>query len=279
MPIKKVVSCILVACFTVLLNSSFLGALDHSDVRIEPGGFSFKASFKLHHTFSDLVVKLTASRGTRMAMCVNGPIHPLALVIDLQCTIDGKQRAMQIVPQGHKRHKFYEMSVSRSSSWYSTIRKLAKKAASRYYSASNDIPQKLKSYISKKSSSHSAQIKNLSGCTLNTVDAVRIMSLRSQVGSRFPRRVLVRGSIYPVRDGKGREELIAVATFNTQEAATDDDPKSIVKFVYTKNRLKEISRKHLGRSSIWYWGVKKIIKENIRKYLKFRRIYERKLCN
>lgn len=273
--IKKILYTTIIVCFPIFLKTPFLTALDNSNILINTAGFSFKASFMLHHSSSDLIVKLKASHlGRKISLGANGPILAVGLGVDLHCTIDGKKRVTRIVRHGSRHYKFYKMDVPKSSVWYSTIKKLAKRAATKYDNAySIALLQKSKSYVSKKHSSQAIQIKARPGCSLKIVNCLRTMSLGSR-GCLYPQRVLVSVSIHSMP--RNKEELLAIASLRESRAGA---PKSVLKFVYKKNRLKQISRKHLGESSIWISGIKEAIKRNIKTYRTFKRIFERKLCN
>lgn len=73
-----------------------------------------------------------------------------------------------------------------------------------------------------------------------------------------------------------RKKIYALAKFYIKEAATEDDARSVIRFCLTKGALKVISMQNVKRSSIWYPGVKEIVKRSIKKYIIFERLHKKK---
>ena len=278
--IKSVLACVIAKCIFFSVTSSLMAQPLPPHVFIIQGGYSFETSVELRDPSSreGLVVELRAERETRAAMCVNGPIFPTAFAIYAYCPVKGKIRSVTtFVPHRKEKNCFLKTDVPASSKWRQVLINLVKHAACVYGVADAvDIPKLPKQHTPGRSSLRSIQIRPLHSCTLQTTDAVCNSSLPHSRYSPFPRRVLVEVFISSTLDKKGRNAIAAVAKFYTKESATSDDARSVLQFLQTKDGLKLTSMLHIKRSSIWYPGVKEVVRRGIKKYLRFKQIHKRK---
>lgn len=262
----------IIICMNVFLGMSSLAAVHNtSKFRIEPGSYAFGSLYRLHIPTSatDLIVQMEMQRYVRIIRAINGPIIPSALCIHLKFNVDDTPTAAKINLYSNGQYKITEIGIDSSSEWYPALKKLVEMLCKKYIVVQD---YKIKGgYVAK---DNTVSIRPLKGCQLITTDAVRIMSLKSRRSS-FARRTLVKVAITLTTNNNGKELLTAVASFCTKEGATKADPYSRIKFVKTKKGLKEISRKHIGRSSVWYPGVKKIVEKSVRKYRCFKRAHEK----
>ena len=281
MPTVKKFTVLVMGCLFIFLYSPLLIASHQSsEIRIESGSCQFDSSYALHvpSAPSDLIVKLDASRGMNVVSCIDGPICPTALEMHLEFAIDGTQRVVKISPRDNGHYKITGMHhISSSSIWAPAIKELVKRVSTEYYTVEDRKREKRQRArhhpkASRSTSFPSFQIKPLSNCKLKTIFAARIMSLKTRF-SPYPRRVLVDVSLE-----RKNKELMAVATFRTKQRASTDDLLSVIEFVQTKNSLKEISRKNIERSSVWYTAVKKVVEKSVRQYLRFMSMHKKMRC-
>src|SRR5207249_2362475 len=112
------------------------------------------------------------------------------------------------------------------------------------------------------------RIKALSHSTLDTVYSLHVKNYSSENTSLSPRIVVAITTGLEVLNNK--EFVIATATFRTQKEAKTWDPESKIKFIRTKNGLREIERTNIEPSSIWYQSIKTISERSISKFIKLK---------
>ena len=268
---------VLMVVMPFVLFVNILNAADHHPkMVIDKGGFVFESPYKLTISPregispSELVVLARAGSNTTITTCYNGPIGPGSSYLGLHFRLNDAASWITTAELRNGQQGIYqEMNITPSSVWYNSLRALLTKFGSQF------DPQKHKkkkySILQRPKTLPIVHVAPLPGCTLHTTYSMRIVSRLSQRSS-LAERVVVR-VVIEENMSKGHQDKTALtikAIFCTKRHATIDDPKSMIKYIYTKKGLSEISRENIKRSSLWYPWVKKIIKKSVRRYHRYR---------
>lgn len=241
---------------------------------IMEGSYDFHASYKLSLPSlpSKLIVKMKMFRGMNCTRALHGKIiSPDDTSVYLECIINDHPSVIEIQLPLSGKYKITKMDIPSSSVWHTALQELAKRVG-KYYAVKEKKTSEEKC-CSKTHFPSSIRIKPLRRYAFSAQDAVAFPHWLFH--PQLPRTISVSITIDSITNSKGKKVLTVIASFYKKERPFDTDLRSTIKFVKTKNGLREISRKRISQSSMLYENVKKIVKKNMKQYLRFKKIHKK----
>ena len=239
-------------------------------VNIVRGGYDFYTSYQVHIPSS-----LGISPSNFVVNVISGPTivipkHPQGKVragvfrTKLSFFVDHIPARLESQVVQNKIKNISSVNVRTSSEWYPGIQKVQEKVIAKFFN-----PPKKK----QPQNSSAFRVKGLSGYKLNSIYSLHVQS-PLPAHSKLSTRVLVTVSAIEEKIiGFGdKKMLILTASFCPKKGATLDSPLSVLKFVKTKEGLKQISQKSVSNSSFWYPWIKKVCDESAAKFSELKKI-------
>lgn len=274
---KKLVGAIFTIGFaiSIFLTPSHLTATTPK-IEILTGGYQFSSSYSLQRRSSevhcsDLVVNVVAGRPTGYVRNDSGFIVSGFFIARLSFTLNNKQGILRTsLPVGRPIRKKH---IKSSSKWYPGLKTLLDRVV-----ACRDKWKRKENYKSevntRRSRSSRVRIKQLPGSQLKTIYSLRtrrnLLSKGPLLWCVWPVHVV---TAFEIIDGYGgRPVLTATVSFPRQNDAAILDTSWVIKFVKTKNGFREVVRRNIEHSSVWYPSLKKVAKNSVKLFQRFKHI-------
>jgi hypothetical protein len=261
-----------VACCTILISQASLHAANGDpEVVVHNGGYEFYTSYKIHLPSSsslkphNLVVETKTGRYTEVAHDYFSPIARGRFNARLNFSLDGVQKTIEVVCFGKKKH-MTDKSISSSSPWYPVIKQILNKITTQYHARSDKNRAK-----SSQKSKTAPCLRALPNSKLTSSYSLNIKNYSAN--SNLSPSVFVNATT-ALENYKGKDRLIVTTTFCTKKFAKLTDPHSKIKFLITKEGMREIESENIEPTSLWYEPVKKAAVKSAKKFVKLRAIHE-----
>jgi hypothetical protein len=254
-------------------------------IEIVTGGYDFYTSYKVHSLSSlgikpsNLVVNVISGPMMSIAKRIDGKVAAGAFRTKLNFFVDHIPAKLETQYFGEKKKEILSVNIKPSSEWYPGIKKVREKVLDKYYPAFKPKKKKQQPVKEKKSRSSSPfRVKALKGSKLNSIYSLHIKSPLAAKSPLSPRVIVaVTTNVEALENYHNKKMLTMTATFCTKKGATLDSPLSRIKFVITKKGIREIERKNVPTSSIWYPWVKRVCHRSAKKFTKLNEIHTKML--
>jgi hypothetical protein len=263
-------------------------------MEVSPGGYKFYSSYKLKipatsdKPASELKVHAVVGLETGIEKSPHGKVFPSVFLAALNFKQNGTPACMEALYGWDRKIKKAKENISSSSVWHEGLESIFHEVVDKQFDTMipwllkerNNWLQVMKTMkpksINPKEAEATTQIQALPGCKLETTYSIRFGQYLSDRSPLSPRIVVhITAKKEPVASFGNKKMLTLTATFCTQRMARMKDPESTIKFVQTKNGLREIGRMDVPGSScsVWYPWIKKVVKRGAVQYGKLKKIH------
>ncbi len=257
--------------YLAILPCLFFGsAYARHRITIDRAGDIFISSYKLHNSSDpskpDLTIKVTAERKTVILMsAVESTMWPGEMHLRVESVTKGTPRTVEAWEKGKRGRILWITNTHnmRRSPWYPAVIKVLKRARQHFINDPKVVIQGRKPSKKKSASIHIAPLSD--GQLITSFGLSR--SLRVPLFWRVIRVDI--SSQYERLEKYGNQKMLtAIATFDNSKKIGTRIPARI-KFVKTKDGIKEIERTNVSRDSLWHPWIEKVVQESLVKYNKY----------